>query len=231
MSEEIVVYTASIAPKTQRPHQGNVKDGCRFVVFMDEDRKTGQWERLPADTTQNTGRRRSRIHKILPFRYFDEEVSIWLDSTFGLAVSPRDLVRVALEVADFAVFEHPQKDCLYKEAQRVLKTHRHDPGEESVIRDQMARYREDGFPGDRGLAMGGVLIRRHTPEVIRVCEMWWDEMCRGSSRDQLSFEYCCWKTGCNVHRMSRARSHPMWSQLSDGKSPILLSSNRRIALP
>jgi hypothetical protein len=231
MSESIVVYTAAIGPKGQRPRGGNVKDGCRFVAFMDEGGDSGEWELVPAAKIRATARRRSRIHKIVPHRYFAEDVSIWLDNGYGLAVSPKTIVELTLGDADMAVFEHPNNDGIYSEAARLLKMRRHDPGEGKIIRAQMARYRHEGFPDDMGLAMGGVLIRRHTTDVLRLCSMWWDEIERGASRDQLSFEYCCWKTGFAVTRLPRSPHELPWNRITDGTTDIFHTPSGGVALP
>ena len=39
------------------------------------------------------------------------------------------------------------------------------------------------------LAACGIVVRKNTETVNRLNEKWWAEICRGSSRDQLSFPY------------------------------------------
>ena len=42
------------------------------------------------------------------------------------------------------------------------------------------------------------MLRRHNEkDVIDTMEMWWEEIKYGSRRDQLSFNYCAWKSNLN----------------------------------
>ena len=40
-----------------------------------------------------------------------------------------------------------------------------------------------------------MILRRHTDAIRRLNEAWWNEIVRGSRRDQLSFNYVAWKLG------------------------------------
>jgi hypothetical protein len=40
-----------------------------------------------------------------------------------------------------------------------------------------------------------VILRRHTDAIRHLNEAWWNEIVRGSRRDQLSFNYVAWKLG------------------------------------
>jgi len=37
------------------------------------------------------------------------------------------------------------------------------------------------------------ILRRHTGKVEEFNRLWWEEICKGSRRDQLSFDYALWK--------------------------------------
>ncbi|MDE7250890.1 MAG: hypothetical protein K2N82_13635, partial [Lachnospiraceae bacterium] len=59
---------------------------------------------------------------------------------------------------------------------------------------QIERYRNAGYPEHNGLIDSGILVRELKNErVIKVMETWWQEVLHGSKRDQLSFNYACWK--------------------------------------
>ena len=39
-----------------------------------------------------------------------------------------------------------------------------------------------------------LLVREvNNPDIIQLMETWWNEVLHGSRRDQLSFNYACWK--------------------------------------
>jgi hypothetical protein len=70
----------------------------------------------------------------------------------------------------------------------------------NVIQKQIEKYQSEGFSDDLGLFSTTCLARRHTSEVKKLQSLWWNEICEGSKRDQLSFTYCLWKLNmrCNV---------------------------------
>lgn len=64
----------------------------------------------------------------------------------------------------------------------------------NTIKAQMDRYRALGFSG-RPLSAAFLIVRRNTGRIRALNEMWWGEVSQYSIRDQLSFDYCCWKLG------------------------------------
>ena len=85
---------------------------------------------------------------------------------------------------------HPERDCLYAEADVCIRTRRDDP---DTIRTQIERYRREAFPEHAGLPHGGLLIRKRGCEFFNQC--WWDEVMAGSCRDQISFPYAVRRSG------------------------------------
>lgn len=141
-------------------------------------------------------RRSSRMHKCLPPK---AEYSLWLDGNTSLKVSLDYLISEYLKNCDICVFKHPIRDCIYQEAKacQELKLDAWD-----VIEEQVNRYRAEGYPEHNGLAATTYVLRRHTPQIEALNNMWWAEICKGSKRDQLSFDYCCWKLGIKYNTFS-----------------------------
>ena len=84
---------------------------------------------------------------------------------------------------------HPDRTSVYLEAEECIRLGKCD---RAIIDKQMAEYRESGFPDDLGLIASGVLVRK-SMEVAPIMDEWWNEVREKSYRDQLSFNYCCWK--------------------------------------
>lgn len=132
--------------------------------------------------------RRSRCVKLLPHLWLPpHDVSLWIDASFlWKEANPLTLADLYLKDADMAVVRHYQRNCLYDEADECARLGLDD---ESLIRDQVSRYETLGFPRHAGLYYTGLLLRRNTPAMRRLNEVWWAEVCRGSRRDQISFPY------------------------------------------
>jgi len=97
---------------------------------------------------------------------------------------------------DFNMMKHPCRNCIYKEAEIVIKENIDKSGNAQL---QMAKYKEKGFPEDFGLNACGIIGRWNNEKTAEFERLWWDEVLQGSYRDQLSFDYVRWLTGATVH--------------------------------
>ena len=119
-------------------------------------------------------------------------MSFYIDANVKLRGDPARLrAECAAEPLSFFCFRHPERDCLYAEAELVI---RQDYDDERRVREQIDHYRMAGFPGHSGLIAGGALLRRHhEAEVIGLGEEWYEHVLRFSKRDQLSFNFVAWR--------------------------------------
>lgn len=170
--------------------------GAEYFAFVDEIKPSKTWKQISVYDKFKSDRRNSRIAKIIPHKYFKTEYSIWIDGNLSLLKPPQELIDKYLDGYDIAVFKHPVRNCLYKEAIECAKRGLDDP--ESII-EQVKSYEDEGFPKEYGLGENMMILRRHTPKVERFNNAWWTEYCRYSVRDQLSFMYCADKVGLPVN--------------------------------
>ena len=95
-----------------------------------------------------------------------------------------------------ATFKYPdiygKRTCAYDEASACIQRGK---DASDTINSQMRRYREEGFPANYGLAETTIVVRENTVRVARFNDAWWSEIAGGSRRDQLSFDYSCWRQG------------------------------------
>lgn len=140
--------------------------------------------------------RKARRIKVLSHRYADDDVSVWVDGSYTTnRVDFVSLAREALADFDVAAFRHPKRDCVYKEADECLACSLDHP---EYILPQMERYKAKSYPERAGLWETGILLRRKSRAVDDFNELWWDEIERGSRRDQLSFGYSALKSKVSV---------------------------------
>ena len=116
---------------------------------------------------------------------------IYIDGNVRIIGSMREYIDKELKKAPMLCLKHPERTNPYDEAEECIRLKKADP---DVIRAQMKGYQEEGFKGDTGLIVANILFRSHNdPAVIRVMKRWWHEIENKSQRDQLSFNYACWK--------------------------------------
>ena len=194
--DALVVYTAISGGYDRLREQPPVSmAGADCVAFLDAPAPSRTWLWRPIHTGFDDPVRNAKIHKILPHRFFpDADYSLWLDGsiTARFPFSARRLVDMFLAEHDIAVFQHSRRTCLYQEASVCHQFRLDEPGR---IWKQVCRYTQEGFPENAGLAECSVVLRRHTAAVRAFDEAWWDEIMRGSRRDQISFPYVAWKFG------------------------------------
>ncbi len=194
----LVIYTAITGDydllKRQPEKATSSADLVAFVDGENLDSNTG-WRCQTPEGAPDDPARNSKIYKIMSHRYFpDKEYSLWLDGSVVIefAFPVERLVSMYLADHDVAVFRHSRRTCLYQEAQAVMRQHLDD---RETIQRQVETYTCEEYPANAGLAENCVLLRRHTAKVREFNEAWWEEIQRGSRRDQVSFNYVAWKCG------------------------------------
>lgn len=129
----------------------------------------------------------AKIYKILPHKYLDCNISIWVDGNIYLLKPINELVKEWLGDNDIAFFRHYKSkniDWELKWIKYVWRSRDRNVYEEAI--KQVNYYKKIGLPNKEDMAMGGVIIRRHIPMVNQFNEAWWAEICKWGQRDQLS---------------------------------------------
>lgn len=190
----IQVFTSITGDKDNLVETQNT-EGAEFTAYVSDTHLSKTWKEIRAFDKLKSDRRNSRIPKLIPHKYFNCEYSIWLDGNLSLKKPAQELIDTYLKDHDIAVFKHPVRNCLYKEAIECAK--RGLDNSESII-EQVKSYEDEGFPKEYGLGENMMILRRHTKKVEQFNNAWLAEYLRFSVRDQLSFMYCADKVGLPV---------------------------------
>lgn len=193
----IAVITSVTGGKDNLIHDQN-KGNAKWIAYTDFEFDSPTWERQKAYDRFTSPRRNSRVPKILAHQFADTRYSIWIDGNLKLLVPPEELIEKYLKNHDIAAFKHPDRDCLYDEAQTCIDMKIED---EATIKEQVKKYEAEGYGKNRGLTENGLLIRRHTPTVEQFNNYWWSEYSRHAVRDQISMFYALDKAGLEVNQI------------------------------
>ena len=219
------VYTAIVGDYDDLQPIGRRTPGWDYVCFTDSDVAPGSgWTIVPveaADDLDDT--RRSRRPKILVHEAMGGyDLTIWHDASMEILCDLDEfLARRMPRRAVMSVMSHPSRDCAYDEAIKCMADRR---ASVEALREQMAAYDREGYPRHNGLIYGGLLVRRNTPEVGELMELWWAEVLRHSRRDQVSFNYALWKFG-------RERERPLALAVSPYDRSVFMNEFRRLGHP
>lgn len=190
-----VIYTTVFGNYDRIKTPRFINEDYDYILFTDSD--TFDSERLDINDIEwkisvyNNGgnpKMKAKDIKVNPHKYLKGyDLSVYFDGSFQQI---NDINLLVKETDDFKMCKHPRRICAYEEAS-VCSRMRLDST--SVIKNQIDRYKSEGFPENFGLAMGGIIIRKHNKKSKAISELWWEEIKKGSNRDQLSFNYCLWK--------------------------------------
>lgn len=174
-----------------------------FICFTDNQELeycSGNWNirSIPNELNYLSKVKQQRIIKACPNRYLqDYDVSLWIDGNISIVSDIyKFLKKYNIEKIPFFTKKHPCRNCIYEEAKKVLQMKKDFP---QNVNPQIERYRKEGFPENFGLHETGVILRRHREVCVHVFgNMWAKEIMTFSHRDQLSFDYCRWKTEIQI---------------------------------
>ena len=208
LQDSIAVYTAQYGSAHALPTPTNKLPHICFTDVLAFRADGWDVRYMPM---ADTSRRAARRLKLLPHHFLHEfDWWVWHDASLQLTTSAAALACQCLESGrELATFRHPERDCVYREAEAVNWYHLDDP---RVVESQVNRYRQIGFPSRFGLLETALLVRRNVPAVRELNEAWFEELSQGSERDQLSLMPCLWQSGLKWHELEGCREDNPYSQ-------------------
>ncbi|KAL6566472.1 hypothetical protein OROGR_002087 [Orobanche gracilis] len=172
-------------------HEGNVPDDRGNIGLW----KLVVVKNLPYEDLRKTG----KVPKFLSHRLFpSSRYSIWLDSKLRLNADPMLIIEYFLwrVGSEYAISNHYARHCVWEE---VLQNKRLNKYNHSAINEQLHFYQSDGLTkydsSDPKIHLpsfvpeGSFIVRAHTAMSNLFSCIWFNEVDRFTSRDQLSFAY------------------------------------------
>lgn len=159
----------------------------------------------------NRAAKRAKVH---PWWYTDADFSVWIDGSYR--VTSRFFVKDMMAFASpIAQFTHPWRNCTYSEAIESARLPKYN-GEPCLA--QVEKYKKQGMQPGFGLWATGVIARYHTPRVMEMSDIWWEEITHWSFQDQLSHPYAVWRTGLRPNSLVGSHlSNPYLSYEGSGR--------------
>ncbi|CAI9087442.1 OLC1v1021513C1 [Oldenlandia corymbosa var. corymbosa] len=185
------------------------KNAC-FYMFVDEDtegflrnssavdndKKSGLWRIvLVRNLPFSDPRRNGKVPKLLLHRLFpNARYSLWIDGKLELVVDPYQILERFLwrKNATFAISRHYRRFDVFVEAEANKAAGKY---ENASIDFQIDFYKKEGLtpysaaklPITSDVPEGCVIIREHVPISNLFTCLWFNEVDRFTSRDQISF--------------------------------------------
>lgn len=163
---------------------------------LDSSRRIGLWRIVVVHNLPYTdARRNGKVPKLLLHRMFpNARYSLWIDGKLELVVDPYQLLERFLwrKNASFAISRHYKRFDVFAEAEANKAAGKYD---NASINFQVDFYKSEGLtpysvaklPITSDVPEGCVIIREHIPITNLFTCVWFNEVDRFTSRDQISF--------------------------------------------
>ncbi|TYI42128.1 hypothetical protein ES332_A01G076400v1 [Gossypium tomentosum] len=211
---DIIVASAIFGNYDIIQHPQNISEEAKknipFYMFVDEETEAFMKNRSILSSSKRVGlwrivvihnvpysdaRRNGKVPKLLLHRIFPNvRYSIWIDGKLQLVVDPYQVLERFLwrQNANFAISRHYRRFDVFVEAEANKAAGKYD---NSSIDEQVDFYKKEGLtpyseaklPITSDVPEGCVLIKEHIPITNLFTCLWFNEVDRFTSRDQLSF--------------------------------------------
>ncbi|MCK5784021.1 MAG: DUF616 domain-containing protein [Desulfobacterales bacterium] len=229
---KVVVYSANLGGRDRFILPEYITDDWDYVLFTDAEIEGEHIFEIRKPRYENTDPKRTTGYlKTHPHEWFPEyEYSVWVDACIQvkgphLESMVKDCIQWGLLYMGCA---HSQKrKSIYEVLTACILGRKDDP---MIMAKQVRRYIDAGYPDNLGILESGLIIRNHnTPHVMEIGKAWWEEIQKGSKRDQLSLMYIFWKHNFKYEVMENAanpRTHDDYRFFKHAKKTGLNSLNR-----
>ena len=158
-------------------------EGWDSIMFTDQDTDGRGWEIRQLPKVDNP-LVQSRDIKIRPHLHLPEyDLICYIDGNQKFLQEPP---------SEPIWYRHAKRTDIFQEAKQIIQNGRFP---RSLIVDQINYYRSKGYK-DTGLYLNGYHVRSTRNEKInKMHEIWFEETCRFSPRDQLSLPFAIFLTG------------------------------------
>ncbi|XP_062096141.1 probable hexosyltransferase MUCI70 [Humulus lupulus] len=163
---------------------------------MDSNRKIGIWRVIVVrNLPYPDGRRTGKIPKLLMHRLFpNARFSLWVDGKLELVVDPYQVLERFLwrKNVSFAISKHYKRFDVFVEAEANKAAGKYDNASidfqvDFYRKEGLTPYTEEKLPITSDVPEGCVIIREHIPISNLFTCLWFNEVDRFTSRDQISF--------------------------------------------
>lgn len=202
MANKIAILTAISGNRDRLSAPTVIHSNADYYAFVDEPsaEQVGPWIQKKIFSFTNderfANRRKAKPYKIMPELFVPGyDFYFWADATHDVVMNPETIISEYLKDACIGVFKHNQRSCAYEEANEIIRL---NYDHINNVTAQMKEYQRAGLPYGYGLFELPVSVRRNCHETTEFNLMWWEQICKFSSRDQISFPFCVFKSNIKL---------------------------------
>lgn len=181
------------------------EDGCDYFLFTNNKNITSDnWKIMPIPeeiAKMGNNAKINRYIKMHPKELFDEyDYSIYIDGNIKLVSTISQFTQNVNTDTGLAIHSHCTNVCIFDE---VKACRAYGKGNYKNLKQQVNRYKNEGFPKDYGMLECNVLVSDLKNENSKkIFDAWWNEyLISESMRDQIALPYVLWKMKIPVEKI------------------------------
>lgn len=192
---KIAIYT-SLCGDIDKLHEPKTYfRNADYFAFTDIYWDLDTWQHRPiykfSQDEKYTNRRNAKIYKILPELFIPGyDYYIYIDPSHEVIKDPEWIINEYMKGKVLGLFKHNERDCVYSEAMKLIEW-KYDNSD--LIYRWIDYLENEKYPSNNGLYELPAFVKKNCVETMQLSLMWWELICKYSSRDQLSLPYCIWK--------------------------------------
>lgn len=164
----------------------------RFVCYTTENIQSQNWEIIKIAKEHDSVR---QARKIKISSNFAADYSLWIDGSVQVIGNLNEFTQ-QLKQYDISAMFHPHRKNLIEECAAIIK---YKKGNEMIARSQVLKYRLENYHCN-DLTATGIVYRKNNNNTQHQAKIWLNEVMTKSHRDQMSFDYSCWKSGISPYK-------------------------------
>lgn len=198
---KICVYTCITGDYDDLKEIEHKEKGIDYYCFTNNKMiQSNTWKVIYIEDNKLSNHILSRKIKILGHELInDYDIQVWMDASVVFKKNIIDFINKYYneDIAPFSAFKHEKRNCIYEEARECIKL-----GKDSLesVEKQIKFLEENKYPKNNGLCEMTVFIRNPKDKLVKeTMKLWFNIVSNYSKRDQLSFNYCVYKTGMKIN--------------------------------
>lgn len=196
---KIGVYTCITGDYDNLKEIPKIEKGIDYYCFTNNKKiKSNTWNVIYIEDENLSNVQLARKIKILGHELInDYDILLWMDGAVTFKKNIKNFINTYLDKKDvFVGFMHGERDNIIDEA---YACYRFNKESKENINKILKFYKDENYSFNNGLIESTVYIKRPKNKIVQeTMRLWFSMILNYSTRDQLSFNYCIYKTGLKV---------------------------------
>ena len=228
MKNKIAVYTCITGEYDGLNEIEEKERGIDYYCFTNNQNiKSNTWNVIYIEDPNLSNIELARKTKILGHPLINEkyEILLWMDGNITFIKKIKDFIKAYLKPKDaFVAFKHGERNFVKDECNFCIRLRKE---KREKIEKLLEYYKKEKYMDNNGLIESTVYIKRpHDKLVQETMNLWFSMIVNYTTRDQLSFNYCIYKTGLQVKWINEKVFDNDWFDYENHNYPKKIESYR-----